>query len=122
MRGAPHNGVLLAHSSNEIAQLRLDRGFSWPSLGFPAPVGPEPRSMPGMVAGCTTRAKGSQSRVIQTIRALTPPQPQTLRWSSQGNVKLMTEKEVLNFKPTPGLEKICNKHCKQADDREHRLG
>jgi hypothetical protein len=34
----------------------------------------------------------------------------------------MAQKEVLNFKPTPGLEQIGNKRCKHADDRKHRLG
>ena len=79
-----------------------------------------------MVAGCTTRAKASrlgQSRVIQTIKALSlPPQPQTLRRSSQDNVELMTQKEVLNFKPAPRLEQIGDKCSKQVDDRNHRIG
>src|SRR2546430_10752454 len=69
-----------------------------------------------MLAGCTTRAKASrlgQSRVIQTIRPVTPPQPQTLRRSSQDNVELMTQKEVLNFKPAPRLEQIGDKCSNQ---------
>src|SRR6266446_762935 len=86
-RSAPQ-WVLLAHSSDEIAQLMLDSGPSWPTLGFPAP----------------------------------PPQPQTLRWSSQGNVELMTQKEILNFKPAPRLEQIRDKCSKQVDDRKHRIG
>jgi len=30
-----------------------------------------------------------------------PRQPPPMRWSSQDNVELMTQKEVLNFKPAP---------------------
>jgi hypothetical protein len=50
------------------------------------------------------------------------PQPQTLRRSFQDNVELMTQKEVLNFKPTPPLEQIGDKYSKQVDDRKHRIG
>jgi hypothetical protein len=79
-----------------------------------------------MVAGCTTRAKASrlgQSRVIQTVKARSlPPQPQTLRRLSQDNVELMTQKEVLDFKPAPRLQQIADKCSKQVDDRKHRIG
>jgi hypothetical protein len=53
---------------------------------------------------------------------VTLPQTQTLWWSSQDNVELMTQKEVLNFKPAPRLEQIGDKCSKQVDDRKHRIG
>jgi hypothetical protein len=53
---------------------------------------------------------------------VTPPQPQALWRSSQDNVELMTQKEVLNFKPAPRLEQIGDKYSKQVDDRKHRIG
>jgi hypothetical protein len=34
----------------------------------------------------------------------------------------MTEKEVLDFKPTPRLEQIGNKRPEQVDDGKHRIG
>ena len=36
-------------------------------------------------------------------------------------VALMTQKEVLNFKPAPRLEQIGDKCSKQVDDRKHRI-
>jgi hypothetical protein len=53
---------------------------------------------------------------------VTPPQPQTLRRSSQDNVELVTQKEVLNFKPASRLEQIGDKCSEQVDDRKHRIG
>src|SRR6266700_3147901 len=49
------DGVLLAHLTDEIAQLMLDSGPSWPTLGFPAPVGPEP--LPDATAGWWSAAQ-----------------------------------------------------------------
>jgi hypothetical protein len=40
----------------------------------------------------------------------------------QGNVELMTEKQVLRFKPAPRLEQIGDISSKQVDDRKHRIG
>jgi hypothetical protein len=53
---------------------------------------------------------------------VTTPQSETLRCAPQGDVELMTQKEVLDFKPVPRLEKIGHKGCKQVDDRKHRIG
>jgi hypothetical protein len=46
----------------------------------------------------------------------------SLRRSSQDNVELMTQKEILNFKPPPRLEQIGDKCSKQVDGRKHRIG
>jgi hypothetical protein len=44
-------------------------------------------------------------------------------WGSpQGDVELMTQNKVLDFKPAWWLEKIGYKCCKQVDDRKHRIG
>jgi hypothetical protein len=53
---------------------------------------------------------------------VTPPQPHTFRRSSQDNAQLMTQKEVLKFKPASRLEQIGDKSSKQVDDRKHRIG
>jgi hypothetical protein len=48
-----------------------------------------------------TRLKRADEAIAELRRAVTPPQKQTLWRSSQGNVELMTQEEVLNFKPAP---------------------
>jgi hypothetical protein len=50
------------------------------------------------------------------------PKPDTLRGSPQGDAELMTQKDVLDFKPATRLELIGYKRCKQLDDRKHRIG
>jgi hypothetical protein len=53
---------------------------------------------------------------------VTWPKPDTLRDSPQGDVELMTQKEILDFKPAPRLELIGYKCRTQMDDRKHRIG
>jgi hypothetical protein len=54
--------------------------------------------------------------------AITTLQPETRRSSPQGDVKLMTKKQVLGFKPAPRLEESGEIRSKQVDDRTHRIG
>ena len=49
-------------------------------------------------------------------------QSQTVRCTPQGNIELMAEKKVLDFKPMPRLEQVGDKCPKQTEDRKHRLG
>jgi len=61
--------------------------------------------------------------VIQTIRTRSPARSRTRPWGSpQGDVELMTQKKVLDFKPAWWLEQIGYEGCKQVDDRKHRIG
>ena len=53
---------------------------------------------------------------------VTCTKPETLRASPQGDIELMAQKEVLDFKPAPWLEQIGYKRRKQVDDRKHRMG
>ena len=58
------------------------------------------------------------------IQALTPKASDpafsvALRRSPQGNIELMTQKEVLNFKLALRLEQIRDKCPKQVDDHKH---
>jgi hypothetical protein len=53
---------------------------------------------------------------------ITPPQPEMSWCSPQGDVELMPQKEVLNFKPAPRLEQIGDKCGQQMEDRQHRTG
>jgi hypothetical protein len=41
---------------------------------------------------------------------------------TQGNIELMSKKEILNFKPTSRLEQIGAKRPKQMEDGKHRVG
>ena len=53
---------------------------------------------------------------------VTRPKPDTLWGSPQGDVELMTQKKVLDFKSAWWLEQIDYKRCKEVDDRKHRIG
>jgi len=48
-------------------------------------------------------------------------QPQPARNAPQGNIELMTKKQVLNFKPAPRPEQISNKRRKQMKKRKHHV-
>jgi hypothetical protein len=47
-------------------------------------------------------------------------QPQTRRRSPQCDVELMTEKQVLGFKPASRLEDVGDEHHEQVQDGKHR--
>jgi hypothetical protein len=53
---------------------------------------------------------------------VTCPKPDTSWGSPQGDVELMTQKEVLDFKPAWWLEQIGYEGSKQVDNRKHRIG
>src|SRR6266446_2468163 len=81
IRGAPHNGF-----SSLIRRMRLHSSCSilgsWPTLGFPAPVGPEPCPMPPQDGGRLHNSSQSQQawpepRQPDHQGPVTPPQPQT---------------------------------------------
>src|SRR5207302_4489552 len=52
---------------------------------------------------------------------VTCPKPDTLWGSPQGDVELMTQKKVLDFKSAWRLEQIGYERCKE-NDRKHRIG
>jgi len=103
MRGRPQ-WVLLAHPLDEFAQLTANFGPPWPTARFPAPVSPKSTSMPSQDGGWLNNS-------AQTEQARPPsghpshqgtvacPKPDTLWGSPQGDVELMTQKKVLDFKP-----------------------
>jgi len=123
-RGAPQ-WVLLAHPLDEFAQLTANSGPAWSTARFPAPIGPKPRAMPPQDrvglndAGQTEQARphSGHPKLSSTV---TCPKPDTLWGSPQGDVELMTEKKVLDFKPAPRPEQVGDKHSKQLEECEHR--
>jgi hypothetical protein len=38
---------------------------------------------------------------------------------AQSDIKLMTDKQILSFKPAPRLEQVSDEHSKHAQDRKH---
>jgi hypothetical protein len=51
-----------------------------------------------------------------------PAQPRTVRHASQGDIELMSEKEIVDFKPAPRLEQVGDKRAYQLEDGKHRAG
>jgi hypothetical protein len=78
-----------------------------------------------MVSGWTTRANPirlGHSRVSRpTPPAVAPMQPQTARCTSQGNIELMSKKQVFDFKLAPRPEQISGKRREQTEDRKHHV-
>jgi hypothetical protein len=48
-------------------------------------------------------------------------QPQTRRRPPQGDIELMTEKQILGFEPASRLGQVCDEHCQQMKDRKHHV-
>jgi hypothetical protein len=65
-------------------------------------------------------ARSAPRSYAKSARSL-PRSKQTCRSLSQGDVELMTEKEDLGIKLTSRLEQVGAKHCKQAEDHNHRI-
>ena len=54
-------------------------------------------------------------------RPITAAQSKTGRRPPQGDVELMTEKQVLGFKPPPRLEQVDDENSERVQDRKHRF-
>src|SRR5512132_2687748 len=125
-RSAPQ-WVLLAHPSDQFAQFTANSGPPWPTARFPAPIGPKPGSMPPQDrvrpndAGQAEQAWPEKSHPYQQ-RPVAPAKLQPVRCTPQGNIELMPEKEVLDFKPAPRPEQVGDKRPKQLEHRKHRTG
>src|ERR1700704_4654590 len=84
--------VLLAHPSDQIAQLTLDPGSPCPTLRSPAPIGLKPCAMPPQNGvrlndpGQTKQARPASCHPYQQ-GAVTTPQPETLRCAPQDDVE-----------------------------------
>jgi hypothetical protein len=68
-------------------------------------------------AGQTEQAWPKPSHPDQQC-AVTTPQPQ-MRCTPQGNIELMPEKQILDLKSAPRLERVGEKCPKQIEDRDH---
>ena len=121
---SPHNGFPGSSFGSDHA-VRDRSEVVLPASRFPAPVAPIPRPMPPQDRrrlnnlGHTEQAR-SQPRHPHQQCAVAAPQRQTCRTVPQFYIELMTQKEVLCFKPTRRLKQIDDKYCKQTEDREHQ--
>src|SRR5512139_3819583 len=123
-RCAPQR-VFPAHPLDQIAQVTIDL---WPPCsvsGFPTPESFEPGAMPpkdGLRLHHLGQIKqiGPDPRDAYQQRPVTTMQPHTRRRPPQGDVELMTEKQILGFKPAPRLEKVDDEHSQCAQDCKHR--
>ena len=93
--------------------------------GFPAPESFEPCAMPpqdrlrlhhlGQIKQIGPNPRDPyQQRPVATV------QPQTRRRPPQGDVELMTEKQILGFKPASRLEHVGDEYSEPMQDHKHR--
>src|SRR6266699_5676148 len=96
-----------------------------PIAGFPAPERLEARAVPPKDgirlnnAGRTEQARPEPGHPYQQ-RPVTAAQSRTRRRMPQGDAELMTEEQVLGFKPARRLEEVNDEHCERMQEREHR--
>src|SRR6266446_3439716 len=112
---------------DEISQATIDLRAPCPLLGFPAPEklssprdateGSSPAERPGPHRSGSARAGSA----IQQ-RPVTAAWSEARRCLPQSDVELMTEKQVLSFKPASRLEYVGDEHHEQVQDRKHRPG
>ena len=96
-----------------------------PISGFPTPICFKARAMPSQDGlrlhdlGYIEQT-GAKSRDPYKKRPVTAVQPQTRRSPPQGNIELMTEKQVLGFEPASRLEHAGDEHSECVKDRKHQ--
>ena len=117
--------VFLAHPLDEITQATIDLRAPCPLSGFPAPESFEARAMPpkdGLRLNHLGRAEQARPEPGHPYqqRPITAAQSKTRRRTPQGDAELMTEKQVLGFKPAPRLEQVGDEHSERVQDRKHR--
>jgi hypothetical protein len=123
--GCAPQRIFLAHPSDEIAQLTIDHRPPCPMPGFPAPESFETRSMPpkdsfGLHHLGQIKQIGPNPRDPYKKRPVIAVQPQTKRRPPQGDVELMTEKQILGFEPASRLEQVGDEHSEHIQDHKHR--
>jgi hypothetical protein len=110
---------------DEITQPPIDLRAPYPLSGFPAPEAFKASAMPAkdrlrLNDMGYIEQMGPNPRHPHQYRPITAMQAQTRRCSPQGNVELLTEKQVFDFKPAQRLEHIGDKHSERMQDRKHQ--
>jgi hypothetical protein len=68
-----------------------------------------------------SKPKSSPDGVFGTHKcAITAAQPKTRWCPPQSDVELMTEKQILGFKPAQRLEQVGDEHSERVQDHKHR--
>ena len=120
-----HQG--LAHPMDQFAQLTADRGPPCPSAGFPAPIGAKSCTMPPQHRvrlndpGQPEQAWPEPGHPYQQ-RPIAAALPRPARCTPQGDVELVTKKEILDLQLPPRLEQVGDEHRKQMENGKHRKG
>ena len=109
--GCAPQRVFPAYPSDEITQLTIDLWPPCPTSGFPAPESFEARAMPpqdGLRLNHLRRAKKVRPEPGHPYqqRAISAQESRTGWYPPQSDVELMTQKQILGFKPSPRLEQV----------------
>jgi hypothetical protein len=67
-----------------------------------------------------TKQAGPQPNQPNHKRPITAAQPKTRRRTPQCDIQLMTEEQILGFKPAARLEQVGDQHSEQIQNRKHR--
>jgi hypothetical protein len=124
-RDAPHSGFSLLVRRMRSRNSRSIFRPPCPMSGFPAPESFEPRAMPPK-DGFRLHHLGQIKQIWPDPRdphqqcAVATVQPQTRRRLPQGDVELMTEKQILGFEPASRLEHVGDEHSEPMQDHKHR--
>jgi hypothetical protein len=113
-RCAPQR-VLMAHPLNGFTQVAINPRSPRPPPRFPPPISPEARTMPaqdriGLNYLGRTKKAGPEPNQPNHKRPITTAQPKTRPRPPQCDSQLMTEEQILGFKPAARLEQIDDKH------------
>ena len=113
--------IFLAHPLDEITQATIDLRAPCPLSGFPAPESFEAGAMPPKNRfrlnhlGRTEQARPEPGHPYQQ-RPVTAAQSKTRRCLPPSDVELLTEKQILGFKPAPRLEQVGDDHSERVQD------
>jgi hypothetical protein len=111
---------------DEITQAPIDLGTPCPISRLPPPEHFKISAMPTQDSlrlnhlGYTTQARPELGHPSKQC-AITAAKSKTIWRPPQGDVELMSEKQVLGFKPPPRLEQINDEHSERVQDRKHRF-
>src|SRR5262245_14821559 len=117
--------VLLAHPSDEIAQLATDLWPPCPLPRFPTPERRETRTMPSKDSLRLNDMRPTEQARPEPGQPhhqgpVTAAQSKARRRTPQGDAELMAKEQVLSLKSARRLEEVYNEHGERMQEREHR--
>jgi hypothetical protein len=118
--------VFPAHPLDQITQVAIDLRPPCPISRFPTPKHLEASAMPPQDGlrlnnlGRTKQARPDSGHPYKQC-AVTAAKSKTRRCLPQNDAELMTEKQILGFKPAPRLEQVGGEYSERAQDHKHRF-